>query len=79
MVGIVVEADDDIHSTDRRTLRRLRQLGNADMIAGYVDELARILEEEVVMVGNIGVEIGSSGIDDDLAQEPGGYKLVQGV
>ncbi len=35
--------------------------------------------EEMMMVGDIGVEIGTPRLNHDFAQQPGGLKLVQGI
>ena len=37
------------------------------------------LAEEMVVVVDIGVEIGAAGFDHDFAQQAGGRELVQGV
>ena len=48
-------------------------------LAGNVLEVARPFEEEVMVIGRIGVEIRASRFDHDLAQQTGVGELVQRV
>ncbi len=58
---------------------RLRQLANHDQLAGYILQAAGRLAKEVMVIRHIGIEIGPSGFDHDLAQHPDGGELVQRV
>ncbi len=48
-------------------------------LAGDVLLAAVVLEVEMVVLGNVGVEIGPSGLHHHLAQQTGTGELVQGV
>ena len=58
---------------------RLGQVGDAHAGGGHVDELTLVLEEEMVMLGRVGVEIGLGPVHRELAQEARFGELVQGV
>ena len=49
------------------------------MRIGNVDQLVIVLEIEVVMRGDVGVEIGLGAVDADLAQQAGIGQLVERV
>ena len=59
---VTVDADDHVDATDDGARGRLRQAGYGDMFARNVEQAAAILEKEVMMVTDVGVEIGASGI-----------------
>ena len=42
-------------------------------------QFAAVLDQEVVMIADIGVEIDAGAIDGDFAQQAGGGELVKGV
>ena len=67
------------NSGDLAAGRRRRQLPHRDVEIGYVDQRARFLDEEMVVRGRIGVEIGARAFDRDFAQQPGVGELVQRV
>ena len=54
------------------------QIGDADA-AAHVDQPALAFDEEVVVVADIGVEIGAGAVDRDFAQKPRLGELVQRV
>ena len=51
-------------------LRRLGQAVDPDRAAGNIHQLPLGLEEEMVVVGDVGVEVGALPADGDLAQQP---------
>jgi hypothetical protein len=65
---VTVDTDDQVDATDGGARGRLRQAGDGDMLARNVEQPAGILEKEAVMVTDIGVEIGATGIHHHLAQ-----------
>ena len=60
-------ADDDVDAADRGSIRRRGQVGYGDMLARDIEQMARILVEEMVVIADIGVEIGAPGADHHLA------------
>jgi len=52
---------------------------DANRDAGDIDEPSLGLHEEMVVIGDVGVEIGALSTDGDLAQQPRALELVQGV
>src|SRR5215471_3866844 len=73
------EAHDHVDIGNLEVLGRLRQTIDANRTAGDIDEPPLGLHEEVVVIGNVGVEIGALSTDSDLAQQPRALELVQGV
>src|SRR5215471_458736 len=73
------EAHDHVDIGNLEVLGRLRQTIDANRTAGDIDEPPLGLHEEVVVIGNVGVEIGALSTDGDLAQQPRALELVQGV
>src|SRR5262249_28507367 len=57
----------------------MREAGDRQFVRGDIDELATILEVEVMMIGRVRVEVGAARLDRDLAQETRGGELVQSV
>ena len=53
--------------------------GDLDILARNVERPVRILEKEVMMVTDVGVEIRVAGIHHDLAQQPCLDELVQRI
>lgn len=74
-----MQANDDVDPVDGCPLGRLGQVGNDDLVAGNVLKTARAWVEEMMVLADIGVEIRTRRIDDDLAHKTGGRELVQGV
>src|SRR5690348_785133 len=74
-----LDADDDVDAPNRGARRWRGQAGEADAIAGDIDQLAGILKKEMVVVARIGIEIGAARIDHDFAQQSGADELVQRV
>ena len=69
-------------TSTERTLRAGRHFGkslDADRVARNVVQDAVLFEEQVVVVGNVGVEIGAVGIQRDALHQAGGHELVQRV
>ncbi len=60
------QADDDL---DAGHFHALGQVGDAQARGGHVDDLALFLQEEMVMLGRVGVEIGLGPVHRQLAQE----------
>src|SRR5262245_30001129 len=67
---VPVYADDHVDTADGGAGGRLRPAGDGDIRARSVEQLADILEKEVMMVTDIGVETGSAGIHYHFAQQP---------
>lgn len=63
------QADDHLDAGHFHAVRRLGQVGDAEAGRGHVDEFALIFQEEVVMLGRVGVDIGLGPIDGELAQQ----------
>src|SRR5215467_7029271 len=75
----LAHAHDDV---DARELGSLWRRGNArdrDRIARNVDQKAVILDEEVLMLVDVGVKVTALCIDDDLPQKPSMRELVKRV
>ena len=73
------DADNHIHAADFGAGGRHRQAGHPQIFAGYVLQFAGHFAEEVMMVGNVSIEIRSAGLDDDFVQEPRIGKLMKRV
>src|SRR4051812_25388812 len=71
--------DDDIDARDPHATGGDRQIDHGDAVAGDILELTGAFEEEVMVVGDVGVEVGPPGLDHDLAQQTRGGELVQRV
>ena len=61
------DADDHVDAADGGARGRLRQAGDLDILARMSGRPVRILEE-VMMVTDVGVEIGVAGIHHHLAR-----------
>ena len=48
-------------------------------IPNQIDQFPFVLNEKVMVIADIGVEIGAAAIDGDRAQQSGSGELVQGV
>jgi len=55
---VPLDADDHVDAADGGARGRLRQAGDGDMLARNVEQPAGILEKGVMMVTDVGVEIG---------------------
>src|SRR5687767_8570932 len=55
--GLAPQADDHLDPGHLHARRRLRQIADAHPRGRHVDQFALVLEEEVVMLGRVGVEI----------------------
>jgi hypothetical protein len=55
---VTVDADDHVDATDDGARGRFRQAGYGDSFARNVEQAAATLEKEVMMVTDVGVEIG---------------------
>ena len=69
---VPVEADDHVDAADRAAGGRLRQAGEGDMLARNVEQLATILEKEVMMVTDVGVEIWDARREGNSMYDSGG-------
>src|SRR5580704_529221 len=67
---VPVHADDHVDAADGGAGGRLRQAGDGDMLARNVEQLAGILEKEVMMVTDIGAEIGAAEIHITSCSSP---------
>jgi len=67
---VTVDTDDHVDATDDGDRGRFRQAGYDDMFARNVEQAAGILEKEVMMVTDVGVEIGASGITTTSRSSP---------
>src|SRR4029079_1577810 len=74
---VPVDADDHVDAADGAACGRLRQAGDGDTLARNVEQPAGIFEKEVMMVTDVGVEIGAARIHHHLAQQPCLDELVQ--
>ena len=62
-----------------RCWRRQAGRRRGSSLPGISTSCAFGLDEEVVVVGGVGIEVGALSADGDLAQQPGTLELVQGV
>jgi len=74
--GLLHQPDEHIDAGDGHALRRLGQPLDAHRAGRDVQQLARVLAEEVIVVGRIGIEIGRGAFHRDLAQQAGLVLLV---
>ncbi len=80
--GLTAQTHNDIHIDDFHALRRLRHIGNGrlSMLAmRNIEDHIFPFEEEVLVIGDIGVEIGFGPFHRDDAQHARFRKLVQRV
>ena len=73
------DPDDDVDAGDRAARRRGRRLRQDQVGIGDIDQGAGFFDQEMMVRRRVGVEIGARAFDRDLAQQPGGGELVQGV
>ncbi|MNT59329.1 hypothetical protein D3C72_1968310 [compost metagenome] len=60
-------------------LRRLRQIADLDIAHGDIEDLVLTFDEEVVMVGDVGVEIGLGAFHREHADHARLGELMQRV
>ena len=56
-----------------------REVRNHDLVAGNVLNPSGVLEEEVMMLGCVGIKIRTSGIHYDFAKQSRFYELMKGI
>src|ERR1043166_4755727 len=61
------------------TLRAVTSWSTFQMRIGNVDQLVTALKVEVMMRGDVGVEVGLGAVDTDLTQQTGIGQLVQRI
>lgn len=73
------QADDDIDSGDPGAGRQTGNAGHLQLTAADILQLAAAFMEEMMVVVDIGVEIGAPGLHHHFAQQPGLPELVQRI
>ena len=66
-MGLSVQAHHYIDPAECGPVRQTRQRGDRDRCGSDIANLAGVLEEEMVMLGGIGIEIRAARHDHDLA------------
>ena len=77
--SLAAQAHHHVDAGDLHALRRLRQAAEVDQLLGQVDQQMRFLGQEMLVVGEIGVEIGPGAVHGDFAQQARRCELVQRV
>ncbi|KAF0118232.1 MAG: hypothetical protein FD149_809 [Rhodospirillaceae bacterium] len=72
------QAHDDIDPADGGARGSLRHINDGDVFHD-IFQTAIVFIEKVMMIGRVGIEIGTPGIHHDLAQQPNRGELMQGV
>ena len=72
-------ADYDIDPRHLRPRRCLGQSVEMDFISRNILQRRGVLEIEVMVIFDVGVEIGPAGLHNDLAQQTRGGELVQSI
>lgn len=62
------EAHDDVDVRDLHAFRRFGQAFDRNRVAGNIHQLAIGFEQEVIVIGDVGVEVGFRAFDRQLAQ-----------
>src|SRR3546814_4114102 len=76
---VVLQPNDDVDAGHLGAGRRRRQAVEMDQFARNVLKAPAAFVVEVVMVGDVGVEVGTPGLDHHLAQQAGFGELMQAV
>ena len=61
------------------TTRRIGQSAEDDLVERNIDQAGFIFDKEMMMLGDIGVEIAARMVDNNLAQQARAQKLVERV
>src|SRR5579863_2629291 len=69
----------DVDAGDLVTFRGRRRLADHDIVRRNIEQIVLVLDEEVMVLGIVGVEIGLGAVDRDLAQQADFGELVQRV
>src|SRR3954453_1581238 len=77
--ALLAQPDHHVDPRDLVAFRGLRQLGQRQMLIRDVDQLVVVLEIEMVMGGDIGIEIGLGAVDADLTEQTRIGQLVQRI
>jgi len=77
--GFVQERSPDVDARDLVTLGHVGHLREHEMRIGNVDQLVVVLEIEMVVRRDVGVEIGLGAVDADLAQQARIGELIERV
>ena len=64
-----LDPHDHVDAGDLRSLGRLRQAGDGDFAFGDVEQRVGLLDQEMVMRRDVGVEIGARAVDRDFVQQ----------
>src|SRR5215470_8042576 len=72
-----LESHKYVDAGDLEAFRRHRQLADNRLGVRNVDERVLTLDEEVVVLGDVGVEIGLRAVHRDLTQQPDLGELMQ--
>lgn len=73
------KSNDDIDVRNPEVLRRFRQSVDPDRTAGNVEQLSICFHIEMIVVGDIGIEVCPLSANGDLAQQSRALKLVERV
>ena len=74
------QADQHVDADDLHALRWLRQAAEVDQLLRQVDQhMGLVLSQEMLVGGDVGVEIGPGAVDRDFLQQAGRRELVQRV
>src|SRR5215470_18853636 len=69
----------NVYAADFVALGHLRQLADDRVSVRNIDQIVLVLDEEVVVVRDVGVEIGLRAVDRHFSQQPGTGELMKRI
>lgn len=73
------QSDDDFDASDLHAFRNILNVRDGDVLVWDVEDLVFIFEQEMVVIGNVGVEPHLGSIDGQLSKEASFGELVERV
>ncbi len=73
------QAHDHVDPGDFHAFRRLGQLAEIDQLLRQVDQKMGLFGQEMLVIGEVGVEIGFRAVHGDFAQQARRSELVQRI
>ena len=74
-----VEPDNHIHAGQIITFRRIWHSAQHHFVERNIDQAGFIFDKEMMMLGDIGVEIATRAVNNNLAQQARTQKLIERV
>src|SRR6266513_1777929 len=79
LIGVRAHSNNDLDTADLGSGGRHRDPTDHHILARDVLQCAACFAEKMVMVVDVGIEIGASWLDHDFAQQAGSRKLMEDI